>query len=228
MFTTELPRTDKAQLSPEHAATIKATVPLVGSKIDEITPLFYKTMFGNHPELISDTFNRGNQKSGQQQKALAASIATFATMLVDPNAPDPREMLSRIGHKHVSLDITRDQYQIVHDNLFHAIVEVLGADVVAEAWDAVYWLMAEVLIDFEHELYASAGTKDGDVFRPVTLQHKRALSPRVVFTGQGFEDARPGQYVSLGVKLPDGARQLRQYSLVSSCRSRSIVVLAIQ
>jgi nitric oxide dioxygenase len=208
------------RLTPEHEATVVATLPVIGAHINEITPVFYNRMFDAHPELIRDTFNRGNQRSGGQQKALAASVATFATMLVDPKAPDPVAMLSRIAHKHVSLGITADQYQIVHDHLFAAIVEVLGEAVtpdVAEAWDEVYWLMAEVLIDAESGLYQAAGVEPGDVFRDAVLAHRRDLSDTVTeftFTADGFAGARAGQYVSLGVVLEDGARQLRQYSLV--------------
>lgn len=217
------PQTTDIALTPENEEIVKATLPIVGGAIEDIAPVFYRTMFGKHPELISDLFNRGNQRSGEQQKALAASIATFASMLVNPDAPDPRDMLSRIGHKHVSLGITEAQYQIVHDNLFVAIVEVLGEDVVtpevAAAWDEVYWLMANVLIDFERNLYRSADVADGDVFRTVTLQEKKQLSDNVVeftFSGVDFSDALPGQYVSVGVQLPDGARQLRQYSIVGT------------
>lgn len=215
---------ERTQLSQEHADTIRATLPLVGSKIDEITPLFYATMFERHPELIDNLFNRGNQKQGAQQRALAASVATFAAALVNESVPDPRDLLERIGHKHASLGITPDQYQIVHDNLFEAIVKVLGADVVtpdvAAAWDAVYWMMAESLIGFEQDLYAQAGVEIGDVFRRGEVMRRRELSDDVFrFTvaaqdGQAFPAYLPGQYVSVGVTLPDGARQLRQYSLV--------------
>lgn len=223
MYISTQPQTTDIALTPGNKEIVAATLPIIGGAIEDITPVFYRTMFGNHPELIADVFNRGNQRSGEQQKALAASIATFASMLVNPDAPDPREMLSRIGHKHVSLGITEDQYQIVHDNLFSAIVEVLGEDVVtpevAAAWDEVYWLMAKVLVDFERDLYRSANVADGDVFRTVTLAEKKQLSDRVVeftLSGVDFTDALPGQYVSVGVKLPDGARQLRQYSIVDT------------
>ncbi|AGG67985.1 globin domain-containing protein [Corynebacterium callunae] len=222
MFTQQAPNTARAQLSEGNVEIIRQTLPVIGAHINEITPVFYRTMFANHPELIADTFNRGNQRSGEQQKALAASIATFATMLVDENAPDPVEMLSRIGHKHVSLGITADQYQIVHDNLFSAIVEVLGEAItpeIAGAWDEVYWLMANILISFENDLYSSAGVAAGDVFIKAELKEKTQLSPLVTeytFSGQGFEKALPGQYTSIGVTLPDGARQLRQYSLIKT------------
>ena len=151
---------EKPQLSESHANVIRATLPLVGEHINEITSLFYKTMFQNHPELIKDLFNRGNQKQGAQQKALAASVAVFASKLVSENEGLPAHLFSRIGHKHAALGITADQYQIVHDNLFYAIVQVLGADTVtaevAEAWDRVYWLMADMLIKFEKGLYDEA------------------------------------------------------------------------
>ncbi|MGJ0183840.1 globin domain-containing protein [Corynebacterium glyciniphilum] len=210
-----------SHLTSEHEATVRATLPVIGAHINEITPIFYNRMFAEHPELIRDTFNRGNQRSGGQQKALAASVATFASMLVDPSAPDPVAMLSRIAHKHVSLGITADQYQIVHDHLFAAIVEVLGEGVtpeVAEAWDEVYWLMAETLIAAESEMYRAAGVDPGDVFRDAVLTDRRDLSDMVTeFTFSAPEEfalARAGQYVSIGVVLADGARQLRQYSLV--------------
>lgn len=219
MYTTELPNPKASRLSPEHAEIIKATLPPVGANIETITRTFYSKMFAAHPELISDLFNRGNQKQGAQQKALAASVATFATQLVDPAAPDPVMMLDRIAHKHVSLGITADQYQIVHDNLMAAIAEVLGDAVtpeVAEAWDTVYWLMADVLIAHEAKLYASDGVEPGDVFRTATVTEKTRLTDQVTaytLTGD-FTAPRPGQYTSVGVTLPDGARQLRQYSII--------------
>ena len=220
MYTTAVPTARDRRLTPEHEEIVKATLPAVGANIGTIAQTFYRTMFGNHPELLANTFNRGNQRSGEQQKALAASVATFATMLVDPDAPDPVDLLARIGHKHVSLGITEDQYQIVHENLFAAIAEVLGADVVTEevaaAWSEVYWIMADVLITYEKALYASDHVKDGDVFREVTVVEKRNLSDTVTtYTLEGdLTPARPGQYTSIGVVLADGARQLRQYSII--------------
>lgn len=213
------------ELEPEHAEVIRATLPLIAARIDEITPLFYRKLFTAHPELLRDRFNRGNQRQGAQQRALAASIATYAAHLVDPALPHPRELLARIGHKHASLGVTAAEYRIVHEHLFAAIVEVLGADVVspeiAAAWDRVYWLMATTLIDFEAGLYEAAGVEPGDVFRE-TLVVERLDDPSgvAVFVVESADPARPlpefapGQYISVGADLPDGARQLRQYSLI--------------
>ncbi|BBY79832.1 hemin transporter [Mycolicibacterium pulveris] len=213
------------ELEPQHAEIVSATLPLIGAHIDEITAEFYRLMFENHPELLRNLFNRGNQAQGAQQRALAASIATFAAHLVDPELPHPAELLSRIGHKHASLGVTADQYPIVHDNLFAAIVAVLGTETVTEevaaAWDRVYWIMAQTLIDLERELYAAAGVCDGDVYRRARVVSRvddpsGAVLLTVRADGAPFTGFSPGQYVSVGVTMPDGARQLRQYSLVNA------------
>lgn len=228
MFTATEPlreATHKAHLSPAHEETVKATLPVIGENIGDIAKTFYAGMFAENPDLLANTFNRENQKSGAQQKALAASVATFATMLVNPDGPDAVDMLSRIAHKHVSLGITPDQYEIVYHYLFAAIGKVLGDAVtpeVAEAWTEVYWLMAHVLIDAEKDLYATADVTPGDVFRDAVLVARRDLSDRVTeFTFEvpdapgAFTATKAGQYTSLGVTMGDGARQLRQYSLVN-------------
>ncbi|MBY6414847.1 hemin transporter [Rhodococcus sp. BP-252] len=213
------------ELDEHHAAVIRATLPLVGANIDAITTEFYRRLFEAHPSLKQNLFNRGNQARGAQQRALAGAVATFATHLVDPDLPHPVELLSRIGHKHASLGITADQYSVVHENLFAAIVEILGADVVsadvAAAWDRVYWMMADTLIDLERRLYEIAGVEAGDVFRRVTVTERvddpsGAVSISVEDPAVSLPDFTAAQYVSVGVTLPDGARQLRQYSLVGA------------
>ncbi|WP_280396262.1 globin domain-containing protein [Nocardia brasiliensis] len=215
------------ELEPAHQAVIRATLPLIGTRIDAVTPLFYRKMFAAHPELGRDLFNRGNQAQGTQQRALASSIVTFARHLVDPELPHPVDLLSRIGHRHASLGVTADQYDIVHRHLFAAIVEVLGpqvvTEVVAAAWDRVYWLMATALIDLEAGLYDAAGVAPGDVFRrTVVVDRVEDPSGVVTFVVESADpscalpDFLPGSYISVGADLPDGARQLRQYSLVEA------------
>ncbi|MCE5291221.1 MAG: globin domain-containing protein [Nocardiaceae bacterium] len=217
----------KPTLDPVHADVIRATLPVIGANIDAITRTFYGRLFAAHPTLQTDLFNRGNQAQGSQQRALAASIATFATHLIDPSLPNPADMLGRIGNKHASLGVTADQYEVVHEHLFGAIVEVLGANVVtpaiAEAWDRVYWLMADLLIDFEKQLYVDSAVEPGDVFRRAVVT-SRSDDPAgaVVVTIESADPSCPlpdfdaGQYISVGVPLEDGARQLRQYSLINA------------
>lgn len=211
-------------LTPESAAVVRATLPVIGGAIGDITPIFYRRMFAAHPELERDLFNRGNQARGDQQRALAGAIAAYATLLVD-DGPDPRAVLARIAHKHASLGILPEQYPIVHEHLFAAIVEVLGDAVtpeVAAAWDEVYWDMADALVEIELGLYAEAGVAPGDVWRTVYVRRRVQESPDTISLelvssdGAPLPAARPGQYVSVAVTLPDGARQIRQYSLTGA------------
>ncbi|MGW5232022.1 globin domain-containing protein [Streptomyces nodosus] len=209
-------------LSEQTAATVRATLPAVGASLGEITERFYNGMFTAHPELLRDLFNRGNQAAGTQRQALAGSIAAFATHLVEHPDERPDTMLSRIAHKHASLSVTPEQYPIVHKYLFAAIVEVLGDAVtpeVAAAWDEVYWLMANTLIALEKRLYTESGQTGWRTWRVVERFEE---TPEVVtFRLRPADDVpvpdfRPGQYVSVRVELPDGARQLRQYSFSSA------------
>ncbi|WP_217552637.1 globin domain-containing protein [Streptomyces sp. GbtcB6] len=208
-------------LSEPSAATVRATLPAVGAALGEITERFYARLFAARPDLLRDLFNRGNQAAGTQREALAGSIAAFATHLLDHPDQRPDAMLGRIAHKHASLGVTPEQYAVVHEHLFAAIAEVLGDAVtpeVAAAWDEVYWLMANALVAIEKRLYEESGGHQG--LRPWEVVERVVESADVVTFRVRPADGRAavrgfraGQYVSVGVTLPDGARQIRQYSL---------------
>ena len=212
-------------LSAESTALVRATLPAVAGALDEITTRFYGTMFRDRPELLDGMFNRGNQASGAQRRALAGSIAGFATALLDQPDVRPDALLARIAHKHAAVGVTDDQYTIVHKYLFGAIAEVLGDAVtpeVAAAWDEVYWLMAGALISQEARLYQDAGVRPGGTWRQWTVVERRTETADVVSfllrpaDGEPAPPARAGQYVSVRVRMADGVRQLRQYSLSSA------------
>jgi len=173
--------------------------------------------------LLDGLFSRSNQRSGDQQKALAGSIAAFATHLINNPGTLPEKVLSRIAHKHASLGITEDQYAVVYEHLFAAIAADLAEVItpeIAEAWTEVYWLMADALIKLEKDLYAmQANTK---MWMPWRVTNKEpAGTDAMTFTLEPADQtpvtaAKPGQYVSVKVQLPDGLRQVRQYSLSGS------------
>lgn len=213
-------------LSEKSRPLIVATLPLVGSRLGAITPNFYSRMFAARPELLDGLFSRANQNNGEQQKALAGSIAGFASALIANPDLVPETMLSRIAHKHTSLGITEDQYEIVYKYLFEAIAEEL-ADVItaeiAEAWTEVYWLMANALVKIEKGLYAIQA--NDKMWMPWTVVEKRqAGTDAVTFVLAPADDtpvtiARPGQFVSVRLALPDGLLQCRQYSLSADAGS---------
>lgn len=217
-------------LTERSAATVRATLPAVGAAIGEITGQFYDRLFADRPELLRDLFNRGNQAAGTQRQALAGSIAAFAGHLLDHPDSRPDAMLARIAHKHASLGVTRDQYALVHRHLFAAIADVLGEAVtpqVAEAWDEVYWLMANALATTEERLTAEQDALAAGTWRPWEVVTRHDDTPDVAVLRLRPADGRPaapfraGQYVSVRVELPDGARQIRQYSLTGAFEGTS-------
>jgi nitric oxide dioxygenase len=209
-------------LSDKARPVIEATLPVVGEHIEEIASRFYAHMFAAHPEFQDGLFNRGNQAEGSQPKALAGSVAVFAgTLLADP-PQIPDRLLTRIAHKHASLGLRPDQYQVVHDHLMWAVGDVLGEAVtpeVAAAWDEVYWLMAYALIHQERGLYSARGVTAERVWRNWRVAEKiRETDDVVTFVMRRIDDrpvktSLPGQYVSVLIRMPDGVRQARQFSL---------------
>jgi nitric oxide dioxygenase len=209
-------------LSDKAEPIVRATLPVVGEHIQQIAATFYRRMFSEHPELQDGVFNRGNQAEGTQQQALAGSVAIFASALIDNPDRLPERLMTRIAHKHASLGIRPEQYRIVHDNLMAAIVEVLGAAVtadVAAAWDEVYWLMANALMNQERGLYSARGVTADTVWRRWQVEEKITETDDVVtFVMKRIDDrlvktSLPGQYITVLAPMPDGVRQPRQYSL---------------
>jgi nitric oxide dioxygenase len=210
------------RLSDKSRPLIEATLPVVGEHIDEIAEHFYRRLFTEHPELLDGTFNRGNQAQGTQQQALAGSVAAFASALA--NTPDhlPEKLLARVAHKHASLGIKPDQYQVVHDNLMWAITDMLHdqrtPDIEA-AWGEVYWLMAEALIHIERGLYSARAVKPQTIWRKWEVEQKiRETGDVVTFVVKRIDDrlvkpSLPGQYITVQMPVPDGTHQPRQYSL---------------
>ena len=212
-------------LSDRSRPVIEATLPVVAENIEEIATRFYTHLFGQHPELLDGVFNRGNQAEKTQQMALAGSVAVFASSLMKVPEQLPEHLLNRIAHKHASLGITPAQYEVVHDNLFWAIVDVLGDAVtpeVAAAWDEVYWLMAYALINQERGLYSARGVRPETVWREWEVAERIQETEDVVTFRVRRTDDRlvktslPGQYVTVLVPMPDGVRQPRQYSLTKA------------
>jgi nitric oxide dioxygenase len=209
-------------LSEKSRPVIEATLPVVGEHIGAIAERFYDHLFTEHPELLDGTFNRGNQAEGSQQQALAGSVAIFAEALLNHPEHLPERLLTRVGHKHASLGIRPDQYQVVYDNLMWAIGDVLGDAVtpeVAEAWSEVYWVMAFALISTERGLYSARGVQPETVWREWRVTDKVTETADVAtFKVRRIDDrpvrtSLPGQYVSVLMPMPDGTRQPRQYSL---------------
>ncbi|WP_256516174.1 globin domain-containing protein [Paractinoplanes aksuensis] len=213
-------------LSEKSIPVVEATLPVVAQHLDAISGVFYDTMLGENPELLN-TFSRSAQATGEQKSALAGAVAAFAAHLVGagPEAHVFDHVVERIAQRHCALGIRPEQYTLVGRYLMGAVGTVLGDAVtppIAAAWDEVYWLFASRLIGREARLYGEAGVDGTDPWREYTVVNRIEeahdavsflLSPA---DGAPAPHFLPGQYVTVAADLPDGSRQLRQYSLSQS------------
>ena len=210
-------------LSEKSRPIIEATLPIIAERINDITPDFYKRMFAARPDLMDGMFSRSSQLEGTQPKALAGSIAVFASYIVEHPDSYPDEVLSRVAHKHASLGLKEEEYPTVYKYLFEAIAANLGelaTQEIVDAWTEVYWLMGNALIKIEKGLYASQAN---DVMRAPFKVVKREETGEnvVVYTFEPADEtpmtaAKSGQYVSITVPARDGLRQARQFTLLPS------------
>src|SRR4051812_36174315 len=146
-------------LSGRSAAVVRATAGVVAAHAEEITARFYPRMFAEHPELLR-VFNQGNQATGEQSRALAASVVAYAVQLIDPTAPSFSHVMTRIAYKHLSWATRPEQYPIAGPPLLAAVGEVLGDAATAEiagAGKEVFGFFAAHLIGKEARLYQQAG-----------------------------------------------------------------------
>src|SRR5215510_2184650 len=121
-------------LTPDQIAIIKATAPVVARHAERITTVFYPLMFERYPQ-VREVFNQAHQHGGSQPRALANAVVAYASNIDNLGALGVA--VERIVQKHVSLNITPPQYQIVGECLLEAIGRVLGDAVTPEigaAW----------------------------------------------------------------------------------------------
>lgn len=221
-------------LSAKSRPVIEATLPVIAERINDITPDFYQRMFAARPDLMDGMFSRSSQLEGTQPKALAGSIAVFASYILANPDKYPDEVLSRVAHKHASLGLREEEYPTVYKYLFEAIAANLGdilTPEIAEAWTEVYWLMADALIKLEKGLYASQA--NNVMFAPFRLVERKETGENVIdFTFEAanavaMTDAVAGQYVSIVTKAKDGLRQPRQFTLLPSEKNQRRVAIKL-
>lgn len=209
-------------LSENTIKVIKSTVPVLEVHGEAITSHFYKTMFTHHPELLN-IFNHANQKQGRQQAALANMV--YAAALHIDNLAAVLPAVRQVAHKHRSLGIAPEQYEIVGTYLLKAIKDVLGdaaTDEIIAAWAEAYGVIASVFIDMEKDLYEATESQSGgwEGFRSFRVAKKIKESEMITSfylvptDSKPIATYQPGQYISLRMK-PEGSTytQIRQYSL---------------
>jgi hemoglobin-like flavoprotein len=138
-------------LSPETIAIVKATAPALQKHGVEITTRMYERLFVD--PAVKALFDQAAQTSGEQPKRLAAAILAFAKNV--DNLPALSQAVERMAVRHVDTGVKADHYPAAA--LLPAIKDVLGDavdDVVLDAWGQAYWVLADILIGREQEMYA--------------------------------------------------------------------------
>lgn len=214
-------------LTPAQTAVIKATAPVVAANASRITGTFYPLMFERFPE-VRAVFNQSHQRSSAQPEALANAIIAYASNIDRLEVLGPA--VEGIVQKHVSLNITPDQYDIVGTCLMEAIGRVLGDAVTAEiadAWGAAYRQLADLLIVAEETEYArkaalTGGWRGARRFRIAGKTPESAVITSFQLEpvdGGRVMDFHPGQYLGLRLSI-DGETVHRNYSLSASPNGR--------
>lgn len=208
-------------LDEKTIAIVKSTAPVLAEHGETLTKHFYKRMFSHNPE-VAPFFNPAHQTAGKQQRALAGAITAYAANI------DNLEVLGGavelIAQKHASLMIKPEHYPIVGENLLASIREVLGGaatDDIINAWAAAYGFLADILIGREKQIYDENAKKPGgwEGFKSFRVSRKEKESSNITSVylvaadGAPLPAFKPGQYITVRVKTPDGQTTMRNYSL---------------
>jgi len=207
---------------PQQKDLVKATIPALQQHGEAITQAFYKTLFEEHPALLN-IFNPANQQNGGQARSLAASILAYAAHI--DHLDQLGGMVSRIAHKHASLEVQPEHYPIVGEHLLRAIRSVLGEAATPEildAWGAAYQQLATIMIGVEQNLYDEGRSQTGgwSGYQPLLVTRKVIESETITSfylsspDGKSLPAFLPGQYLAVKAHLADAPfQQIRQYSL---------------
>lgn len=217
-------------LSDKTIEIVKSTVPLLAQAGTVVTDHFYKRLFSHNPEL-KNIFNMANQDTGRQQFALFNALAAYAQNI--DNLAVLKEALTRINHKHTSLNILPEHYPIVGAHLIGTLKELIPDQFTPDveyAWREAYGVLADICITEEAALYEHSKNKHGGWAgtRQFEITNKQAESELVTsFTltpvdGEAVITHKPGQYLGIKVKL-EGAEyeEIRQYSISQKSNAKN-------
>lgn len=214
-----------AAITPEQIAIVKATVPVLQEHGNTITAVFYNHLISEN-ESLRNVFSKTSQDTLRQPRALASSVLAYATYIDD--LPKLAHAVERIAHKHVSLQVTPAQYDVVGAYLIRAIGEVLGAaatPAIVDAWTVAYGVLASVFIGREGQIYQANAAEGWTGWRKFKIARKVAETPSITsfylepVGGAPLPRYLPGQYISLQLHVPAlGYLQSRQYSLSEAAR----------
>lgn len=140
-------------LTDEKKKIVKDTAPILKEKGEAVTTRMYEIMFSNYPDAKALFKNAPNN----QNQVLARSIIAYAENIDNLGALEGA--IEKIAKHHIETNVKPEHYPWVIESLLQAMKDVLGdaiTDSVKEAWFAAYWILANILIQREIELYGTA------------------------------------------------------------------------
>ena len=224
----------QSTLSPQQIVLIRSTLPALKEHGNTITQLFYRSLLDDYPAL-KNVFNKANQDNNHQPASLASVLFAYAANIANPVVLTAA--LEKINHKHASLFVQPEQYDLVGKYLLQAFADVLGDNLTVEihdAWAAAYNQLASFMIKMEKRLKGAhiggwAEWRDFEIVQKVeeseeiTSFYLRPHQPQRSASKQWDGEVEnscplpayiPGQYISVQVHVPElDCLQSRQYSL---------------
>lgn len=142
--------------TPAAMAIVKSTAPALEKHGVEITTAMYARLFRNAE--VAAMFDRAAQDSGEQPRRLANAILAYAKNIDKLQNLGPA--VQRMVARHVETGVKAEHYPYVAEALLPAIRDVLGADIATDAvlaaWGEAYWMLADILIAAETQVYEQA------------------------------------------------------------------------
>ena len=213
-------------LSEQSAATVRATLPAVGGALGAITERFYAGLFAARPELLRDLFNRGNQASARSGRrspvpsppsrrtcwTIRSSDRTRCCTASPTNTPRSASRPSSTASSTAPVRRHRRGARRRRDARGR---RRLGRGLLADGERPDRRREAAV-----REESGGPGWRTWEVVERVTETADVVTFRLRPADGSPVRDFLAGQYVSVRVALPDGARQIRQYSLSGAAGPR--------
>ncbi|MGL4721724.1 MAG: globin domain-containing protein [Desulfovibrionaceae bacterium] len=216
-------------MNKETIDIIKQTVPALREHGTAITKVFYKNMLSEHPNL-KNIFNMEKQENGIQPESLALTLLAAAENI--ENLENLMPAVKNIARKHVSLHVTKEQYDIVGAHLLRAIKETLGSaatDDIINAWATAYGVIATIFINLEEDMYKemekNGGWRGFKSAKVLTVKEDGANKIITLEVPAGHSIPASKEYLSIIYPFANAAfKQPRQYTISKEASSFTFIL----
>jgi len=213
-------------LSRVTVSTLKACAPLLENHKQALGKTFYNNLFGKYPQLRNQ-FNMSGQMNNAQGNSLANAVVAYCANCDQLEALGPT--VAKISSRHVSLEVTPEQYNVVGEVLLLSLEELLGKEVFNEEVKGAvaegYFFLADIFKENEAKMIADRKAAEGGWHGWRRFQLAKKVPESSLHTSFFFapEDGNKtvrfagGQYTSIRLQLEDVDHLVvRSYTLSGS------------